>query len=175
MDSETTANLSFRVVSVLAALLVGSIWFGVYYWAHHRDSVARNYAPGSVCDHEFEKAHAFEQSIAINGVSAEGGEATGGDGHDHAVADTAAEIHAGELEEFNNIVAGLEAANAAIRSRGQKALFCLPARTGSQELELYEAYWTAAETRIKQDMAVCRREYPADILTYLAATHGCGS
>jgi hypothetical protein len=173
MNSEAT--LSLGVLSALVAFLIGAVWFGAYHWAHHRDSVARNYGPGSVCDREFTKAHAFEQSIAINGVSAKGGEATGGDGHDHAIADTTAETHASEAEEFKNIVAGLEAANAAIRSRGQKALFCLPARTELQELKLYEAYWTAAETRIKQDLAVCRREYPADILAYLAAAHGCGS
>jgi hypothetical protein len=173
MDSETT--LSLGVVSALVAFLIGAVWFGAYYWTHHRDIVARNYGPDSVCDHEFAKAHAFQQSIAINGVTAKGGEAAGGDGHDHAIADTAAEIHASEAEEFKNIVAGLEAANAAIRSRGQKALFCLPAHKELQELELYEAYWTAAETRIKQDPAVCRREYPADILVYLAAAHGCGS
>jgi len=175
MNGETSTKLSYGVVSALVAFLGGSIWFGAYYWAHHRDSVARNYGPDSVCDHEFAKDHAFEHSVAINGVAAKGGETTGGDGHDHAIADSAAESHASEVEEFDNIVAGLEAANAALRSRGEKALFCLAPRTKLQELELYEAYWKAAETRIKQDPAVCRRAYPADILTYLAATHACGS
>jgi hypothetical protein len=168
MDKTAQATVAGAVLSTLFGL---GFW-GLLAWSHHRDMVAKHYQAGSVCDHEYARRHVYETAVVETSNSGGENSNTESSDGDPAIGDTETEIDADQRAEFQNIIDGLNAANASIRSRGEKALFCLPALSPLQEAQLYDTYWAATDVRAKQD-AVCHRAYPEDVLAYMAKLYPC--
>lgn len=171
MDNTTQATIAGAVLSTVFGL---GFW-GLFAWSHHRDMVAKHYQAGSVCDHEYARTHIYESAVVETSNSGDQNSNTESSDGNSAIGDTETGIEADQRAEFQNIIDGLNAANAAIRSRGEKALFCLPALSPVKEEALYDAYWAATEIRAKQDEAVCSRDYPADVLAYMAKLYPCNA
>jgi len=170
MNSATQAIIAGIVLSTV----IGLGWWAVYAWSHHHDMAMKQYEPGSVCDHEFAKDNAYENAIVQTAASDKGDSGQDFGTGDTSVADAATEEGADQRTEFQNILDGLGAANTAVQARGN-ALFCLPKMSPEKQAELYDAYWTSTEVRAKQDVAVCLRGYPEDILAYMASAYPCGA
>ena len=157
----------------LFSLVAGGLLLGGWYLLRHHDRVVKGYVAGSVCDRLYDRTHAA--SLAWVQTQASPTETNGvydANATNRAMLDRNVEAEAGRRDEFAAILAGLRAADDAVRQRGQPPLFCLPTSPDQDGSALYVSYWNATESRAK-DAAVCRRDFAADILVFATETYRC--
>jgi hypothetical protein len=167
------------VLHSLFLFVLALIPFGLYQLYQHHDATVKRYMDGSVCSHDFNIENAYNESV-VQEEGSSGGQRNQNDYADpdnkafyDAAEEDAANNLSGERIEFQDIFSSLIAANQALVTNKEKPLFCAPAFTSAQRFGLYDSYWAATKQRIKQDLTVCRRDFPADVLVYYSQVYRC--